>query len=100
MANRKNNNSDNFKNERDLRISTIADSEEISIIADDEDNSASFTNFELYLRDIPDEELLTREEEKELFTKYFEEKGAKKEEYLSILCERNLRLVISIAKNY
>ena len=25
MANRKNNNSDNFKNERDLRISTIAD---------------------------------------------------------------------------
>lgn len=100
MANRKNNNSDNLKNERDLRISTIVDSEEISTIVDDEDNSASFTNFELYLRDIPDEALLTREEEKELFTKYFEEKGAKKEEYLSILCKRNLRLVISIAKNY
>ena len=99
MANRKNNNSDNFKNERDLRISTIADTVENAIV-DDEDNSASFTNFELYLRDIPDEALLTREEEKELFTKYFEEKGAKKEEYLSILCERNLRLVISIAKNY
>lgn len=50
-----------------------------------------------YLKEIGKISLLTQEEEYELFTKYIETKD---EAVYKKICEKNLRLVVSIAKRY
>lgn len=61
---------------------------------------AKMSSFALYINDVPNEALLTRNEEKELFNLYRNGTSAEKENSFHVLCERNLRLVIHIAKNY
>lgn len=62
--------------------------------------NADMSSFALYLKDVPSEAVLTRKEEKELFFLYLNGTPLEKETSFRILCERNLKLVISIAKNY
>ena len=54
-------------------------------------------SIEMYLREIGKIPLLTAEEELDLFTKYAETKD---EKIYKEICEKNLKLVVSIAKKY
>ena len=60
-------------------------------------NQKSDDIFKLYLNDMGTLSLLTVEEEKKLFEEY---KNTKNRKIFDLICEKNLRLVISIAKRY
>ena len=63
-------------------------------------SAEDLSSISLFLRDIPNTRILTKEEEQELFLQYRHGTPEERDASFKTLCERNLRLVISIAKKY